>query len=231
MTNRAFLRQVSLFDGLSDKDLRELETVVRERSFRKNEVIFHAQEPGNALFVIKRGRVKISMDDRGGREIILRILEAGDFFGEMSLLDGEPRSATVSSLEPCQALILSRDEFLRFIPRHPGVVLKMLTTLSRRLRKADEKISRLVFADAYEKVASVLIEIVEEKKIPLNIGTEVPLLLTRKELADLAGLSRETLTRVIADFQRAGVVRIEGRRIAIVNPAKLRHEATRSVSV
>ena len=74
-------------------------------------------------------------------------------------------------------------------------------------------------------------EIVEEKKIPLNIGTEVPLLLTRKEVADLAGLSRETLTRVLADFQRAGVVRIEGRHIAIVNPAKLRREATRSVSV
>lgn len=229
--NKPFLRQVSLFSDLSDSDLRELESVFRERSFRKNEVIFHAQEPGNALFVIKRGRVKISMDDRGGREIILRILEAGDFFGEMSLLDGEPRSATVSSLEPCQALILSRDEFLRFIPRHPGVVLKMLTTLSQRLRKADEKISRLVFADAYEKVASVLIEILEERKIPLNIGTEIPISFTRKELAELAGLSRETLTRVLGDFQRAGLVRIEGRSIAIVNPAKLKREATRSVSV
>lgn len=231
MTNRAFLRQVGLFDGLSDRDLRELESVVRERSFRKNEVIFHAQEPGNALFVIKRGRVKISMDDRSGKEIILRILEAGDFFGEMSLLDGEPRSATVSSLEPCQALILSRDQFLQFIPRHPQVVLRMLTTLSRRMRKADEKISRLVFADAYEKVASVLLDIIEERKIPLNIGTEIPLSLTRKDLAELAGLSRETLTRVIADFQRAGLVRIEGRRVSVVNPAKLKHEATRSVTV
>jgi CRP/FNR family cyclic AMP-dependent transcriptional regulator len=231
MTSRAFLRQIGLFDGLSDRDLRELESVVRERSFRKNEVIFHAQEPGNALFVIKRGRVKISMDDRSGKEIILRILETGDFFGEMSLLDGEPRSATVSSLEPCQALILSRDQFLQFIPRHPQVVLKMLTALSRRLRKADEKISRLVFADAYEKVASVLLDIIEERKIPLNIGTEIPLSLTRQDLAELAGLSRETLTRVIADFQRAGLVRIEGRRVSVVNPAKLKREATRSVTV
>ena len=231
MTNRVFLHQVSLFSDLSDMDLRELESVVRERSFRKNEVIFHAQEPGNALFVIKRGRVKISMDDRGGREIILRILEAGDFFGEMSLLDGEPRSATVTSLEPCQALILFREQFLRFIPRHPEVVMKMLTALSRRLRKADEKISRLVFADAYEKVASVLMDIIEERKIPLNVGTEIPNSLTRKELANLAGLSRETLTRVIADFQRAGLVRIEGRRITIVNPTKLKHEATRSISL
>ncbi len=231
MTNRVFLRQVSLFSDLSDKDLRELESAVRERSFRKNEVIFHAQEPGNALFVIKRGRVKVSMDDRNGREVILRIFEAGDFFGEMSLLDGEPRSATVASLEPCQALILLREQFLRFIPRHPEVVMKMLTALSRRMRKADEKISRLVFADAYEKVASVLMDIIEERKIPLNIGTEVPLSLTRQELADIAGLSRETLTRVITDFQRAGLVRIEGRRIAIISPTKLKREATRSISV
>ncbi len=231
MTNRAFLRQVSLFSGLSDKDLRELESVVRERSFRKNEVIFHAQEPGSALFVIKRGRVKISMDDKSGREIILRLFTAGDFFGEMSLLDGEPRSATVSSLEPCQALILYRDQFIEFVTRRPQVVMKMLTALSRRLRKADEKISRLAFADAYEKVASVLMEIIEERKIPLHIGTEIPISLTRKELAEMVGLSRETLTRVIADFQRAGVLRIEGRHIAIVDPQKLRREATRSVSV
>ena len=231
MTNKTFLRQVSLFSGLSDKDLRELESVVRERSFRKNEVIFHAQEPGNALFVIKRGRVKISMDDKSGREIILRVFEGGDFFGEMSLLDGEPRSATVSALEPCQALILYREQFLEFVARRPQVVMKMLTTLSRRLRKADEKISRLAFADAYEKVASVLMEIVEERKIPLHIGTEIPISLTRKELAEMVGLSRETLTRVIADFQRAGVVRIEGHHIAIIDPQKLRREATRSFSV
>lgn len=109
--------------------------------------------------------------------------------------------------------------------------MKMLTALSRRLRKADEKISRLVFADAYEKVASVLMDIVEEKKIPFNIGAEIPLSLTRQELADLVGLSRETLTRVMADFQRAGLVRIEGRRISIVNPAKLKREATRSTSM
>ncbi len=231
MTNRAFLRKVSLLRGLSDDELRKLESAVQERSFGKNEVIFHAKEPGDTLFVIKRGRVKISMNDRNGREIILRILEAGDFFGEMALLDREPRSATVSSLEPCQALILSRDQFLQFIPRHPEVVMKMLTMFSRRLRKADEKIWRLVFADAYEKVASVLMEIIEERKIPLKIGTEIPLSLSRKELADLVGISRETLTRVIAGFQRAGLVRIDGRRIAIINPAKLKREATRSVTL
>lgn len=231
MANKAFLRQVSLLSDLSDNDLQKLETVVRERSFRKNEVIFHAQEPGSALFIIKRGRVKVSMDDRQGREIILRVLEAGDFFGEMSLLDGEPRSATVTALEPCQALVLFREQFLKFISNHPEVVMKMLTTLSRRLRKADEKISRLVFADAYEKVASALMDIVEEKKIALNIGAEIPLSLTRKELADMVGISRETLTRVLADFQRAGLVRVERRRFAIVDPGRLKREATRSLSV
>ncbi len=231
MTSKTFLREVSLFEGLSDAELRKLESVVEEHSFRKNEVIFHAQDRGTTLFIIKRGRVKVSKADRRGKEIILGILEPGDFFGEMSLLDSEPRSATVSSLEPCQALIVSREQFLQFIPRHPELVMKILTTLILRLRKADEKISRLVFADAYEKVASVLMELIEERKVPLDVGTEVPLSFTRKELADLVGLSRETLTRVIAGFQRAGLVRIERRHIVIINPARLKREASRSFSL
>lgn len=231
MINRAFLRQVGIFSDLSDKELQEIESLVRERSFRKNEVVFHAEEPGSALFVIKQGSVKVSMDDRHGREVILRILKAGDFFGEMSLLDGEARSATVTALEPCQALIIFRDQFLKFMPRYPKMVMKMLMALSQRMRKANEKISRLVFADAYEKVASVLMDIVEERKIPLNVGAEIPLSLTRKELAELVGISRETLTRVMTEFQRAGLLRIERRRIVIIDPARLRREATRSVSV
>ncbi|MBI4526034.1 MAG: Crp/Fnr family transcriptional regulator [Deltaproteobacteria bacterium] len=230
MTNRTFLRDVTLFSDLSDSELRKLESFLEQRSFPKSQIIFHAHERGNSLFIIKRGRVKISMNDRNGREIILGILKAGDFFGEMALLDSEPRSATVSSLEPCQALVLSREQFLQFIPRHPEVVMKMLTTFSQRLRKADEKISRLVFADAYEKVASVLVEITEERKIPLNVGAEIVLSLSRKELADLVGLSRETLTRVIAAFQKAGLVRIDGRRIGIISPTRLKREATRSMS-
>ena len=231
MNKEAFLRQVSLFSDLSDEEIRELETVVQERSFRKNEVIFHVQDLGSALFVIKKGSVKVSMEDRHGKELILRILEEGEFFGEMSLLDGDYRSATVTALEPCQAMVLFRDEFLKFIPRHPKVVMKILTTLSLRLRKANEKIRRLVFADAYEKVASILLDLLEERKIPLSAGAEIPLSLTRKELADLVGISRETLTRILADFQKAGLVRIERRRIAIIHPDKLKREAAGSFSV
>lgn len=223
-----FFRQVSLFSDLSDEELQELESIVQGRTFRKNEVIFHAQEPGSALFLIKRGSVKVSMEDRHGKEVILRILDEGDFFGEMSLLDGEHRSATITALEPCQALVIFRDQFMKFIPKHPKVVMKMLTTVSRRLRQANEKIKRLVFADAYEKVASILLDMVEDRQIPLDVGTEIPLSLTRKELADLVGLSRETLTRVLADFQRAGLVRLERRCIAVISPAKLKREAKSS---
>lgn len=225
MSNLSSLRQVSLFGELSEEDLEELESIIQERFFRKNEVIFRAQEPGSTLFVLKRGSVKVSAEDQRGKEVILRILKDGDFFGEMSLLDGQHRSATVTALEPCQALVLFRDQFLEFIPKHPNVVMKMLTTISRRLRQSNEKIKRLVFADAYEKVASILIDMSEERQIPLAAGAEIPLSLTRKELADLVGLSRETLTRVLSDFQRAGLVRLERRRIAVINPARVRREA------
>lgn len=231
MTHLALLRKVTLFADLSDAELRKVESMARKRSFRKHEVIFHSQEPGSALFILMHGRVKVTINDRYGREITLRILAAGDFFGEMSLLDGEYRSATVTAVEPCQALVIFRDRFWEFIPRHPTVVMKMLTMLSRRLRKANEKIGRLAFADASEKVAAVLMDMAEERKLRLDVGTDIPLSLTRQELANLAGISRETFTRVMASFQREGLVRVERRRIVVMDPARLRREATRSVGV
>jgi CRP/FNR family transcriptional regulator, cyclic AMP receptor protein len=229
MTNKTFLRKVTLFTDLSEVELRALESEVKERAFRKNEVIFHEDDPGRALFILKKGRVKVGRENKRGREVILRILEPGDFFGEMSLLDEEPRSATVTALDGCQVLILFREAFVAFVSKHPRAVLRMLTVLSQRLRKANEKISRLVFTDAYEKVASVLMDVIKESKIPLEIGAEVPLRLSRKELADLAGLSRETFSRIMARFERAGLLRVNGRQLSVVDPARIMREAMRQM--
>ena len=117
---------------------------------------------------------------------------------------------------------------MSFIEKHPAVLLGMLGALSARLSRAEQRISRLVFADAYEKVASLLTEALEETKTSLDAGAEVALPLSHKELASLAGVSRETFTRIMNGFQKAGVIRIKSRRIAIINPARLKREATRS---
>ncbi len=117
---------------------------------------------------------------------------------------------------------------MSFIENHPGVLLGILAALSARLSKAEQRISRLVFADAYEKVAGLLTDALDETKTSVDAGVEIALPLSRKELASLVGVSRETFTRIMSGFQKAGVIRVKSRCVAIMNPARLKREATKS---
>jgi len=219
-----FLRKVSLFSELPEEELRQLASVVREQHYRKNTTLFHIDDPGNALFILKSGMMKITIEDQNGREIILRMVYPTEFFGEMALLDDMPRSATVTTQEPCEALIIYRPHFLELIDKSPRILLNMTAVLSRRLRKMNELIRSLVFFDVYGKVARVLLTLVAEKGRVTAQGTVIDLRLTQQELAELAGMSRETMTRTLRDFQQAGVVRIESGIITILELDMLQRE-------
>ena len=219
-----FLRKVSLFSELLEEELRQLASVVREQHYRKNTTLFHIDDPGNALFILKSGMMKITIEDQNGREIILRMVYPTEFFGEMALLDDMPRSATVTTQEPCEALIIYRQHFLELIDKSPRILLNMTAVLSRRLRKMNELIRSLVFFDVYGKVARVLLTLVAEKGRVTAQGTVIDLRLTQQELAELAGMSRETMTRTLRDFQQAGVVRIESGIITILALDMLQRE-------
>ena len=219
-----FLRKVPLFSELTEEELRQLAGVVREQHYRKNVTLFHIEDPGNALFILKSGLMKITIEDQNGREIILRMVYPTDFFGEMALLDGMPRSATVTTQEPSEALIIYRQHFLGLIDQAPRILLNMTAVLSRRLRKMNELIRSLVFFDVYGKVARVLLTLAGEKGRATAQGTVIDLRLTQQELAELAGMSRETMTRTLRDFQQAGVVRIESGIITILEIDMLQRE-------
>lgn len=219
-----FLRKVPLFSELTEEQLQQLAEVVREHHYKKNVTIFHIDDPGNALFILRSGLVKITIEDQGGREIILRMLYPTDFFGEMALLDGLPRSATVSTQEPTDALIIYRDQFLALAEKSPQILMNMTAVLSRRLRKMNELIRSLAFYDVYGKVARVLLNLAAEKGRATEEGTVIDLRLTQQELAELAGMSRETMTRTLRDFQQAGCVRIESGIITILNDDMLLRE-------
>jgi CRP/FNR family cyclic AMP-dependent transcriptional regulator len=219
-----FLRKVSLFSELPEEELRQLASVVREQHYRKNTTLIHIDDPGNALFILKSGVMKITIEDQNGREIILRMVYPTEFFGEMALLDDMPRSATVTTQEPCEALIIYRQHFLELIDKSPRILLNMTAVLSRRLRKMNELIRSLVFFDVYGKVARVLLTLVAEKGRVTAQGTVIDLRLTQQELAELAGMSRETMTRTLRDFQQAGVVRIESGIITILELDMLQRE-------
>ncbi|MBI3599449.1 MAG: Crp/Fnr family transcriptional regulator [Nitrospinae bacterium] len=218
------LKKITFFTDLSDKEIEQIAALIRYQRYRKQEVIFHADDPGSSLFVLKSGTVKISITDRKGGEVILKLLNSGDFFGEMALLDGQHRSATVTALEDTEAIIMERESFLNLIDRHPRLLLKICLNICRRLRQTDEKIKNLIFADAYGKVAQTLCKLVEERGEQVADGILLKVPLSREELAHMAGVTRQTLSMVLGDYQRAGVLRKDKHRILIIDEVRLRRE-------
>ena len=224
MINTHFLKKISLFSELQNEDIEKIAEISSEKTHKKNEVIFHENDPGSVLFILKSGAVKISVCDRNGKEDILKIIYPGEYFGDMSLLDGKHRSATVTAMEKSVSLIVQREQFLSLINKHPNLVMNMLATMSRRLRKTDEKIASLRFADAYGKVAKVILDLAEEHGTRADGKIVVDLNLDRQAFADHAGTTRETATRILNEFQKSGCILMNKRKITVLNESVLRRE-------
>lgn len=203
--NIEFLKKVSIFSSLEETELKNISSIAVERSYKKDQVIFHQGDEGNVLFLLKSGLVKIFLVDKNFKEVILRIVDKNDLFGEMSLLDGKFRSATVTAIEDSKALLISREDLIRLIKQHPTIVLNMVVTLARQLRQTTDKITSLAFFDAYGKVAQVLLDLIPKigKNNDGNIILDLPF--SRQEMSELAGISRETLTRTLREFSDKGV--------------------------
>jgi len=224
MTYVDFLKKVPLFSELDDGELQQLAAVVREHHYKKHTTIVHVDDPGNALYILKSGLVKVTIEDQHGYEMILRILYPTDFFGDMSLLDGMPRSATVTTQEFSDVMTISRDHFLNIIEKSPKTLLKMTVVVSQRLRKANELIHSLAFFDVYGKVARTLLNLAQERGRVTEQGTVIDMRLTQQELAELAGMTRETMARTLREFQQAGCIRVESGVISILALDMLRRE-------
>ena len=187
-------------------------------------MIFDQGDPGNSLIVIKSGLVKISLVDSNNHEFIIKTFSANDFFGEMSLLDGGSRSATATAVEDTQALIIFRENFVNLIQKTPSMTLGMLKELSSRLRTTTENISNLTFFDAYGKVARCLLDLADQVGKKVDDGVAIQLTLSRQELANMSGLSRETFARILKEFQVRGCLRVQGKKIIILNEKVMRRE-------
>jgi CRP/FNR family transcriptional regulator/CRP/FNR family cyclic AMP-dependent transcriptional regulator len=216
---RTFLQGVALFVGLSAAEHDELAGICRERTFPKGHTILYGDDPGTNLFIIAKGTVKIVINADDGREHILGLLGETDFFGEMSLLDGEPRSASAVAREASTVLSISRDEFQAVLRRNPDISVKILTTICQRLRHTDRHLEALAFLSAPGRVARVLLDLGKDQGEKGPQGTVIHTRMTRQELASIAGTTRETLTRVLMEFQDDGLLDIDKDTVI------LRHEA------
>ena len=209
------LRGVYIFRDLPDADLGEVARRLVPRATQKDEVIVAQQQPGDSLYLIASGKVKVSLSGEKGREMILSVLGPGEFFGEMSLLDGEPRSATVTAQSPAQLYILSREAFVDYLRRSPQAGLNILAEMSRRLRRADEIIGNLALLDVYGRVAHILLEMAKKEGIQREDGVLIDNRPTQQDLAAMLGTSRETVSRALNDFARRGYLSMTGRRILL----------------
>ena len=218
------LKNIPIFSSLSKTHLEELSEIMLEKTYRKNQVIFDQGDPGSSLIVIKSGLVKISLVDSNNHEFIIKTFSLNDFFGEMSLLDGGSRSATATAVEDTQALIIFRENFISLIQKTPSMALGMLTELSNRLRTTTENISNLTFFDAYGKVAQCLLSLAEKLGEREEDGVSIQLTLSRQELANMSGLSRETFARILKEFQVRGCLKVQGKKIIILDEKVMRRE-------
>jgi len=210
------LRRVSIFAHLGAAELTGLERLVEQREVPADGLVVGEDEPGDALYVVARGRVKVVLYGESGREIILRVFRRpGDFFGEMSLLDGEPRSASVIAIEPSTLLVLSREAFGEHLRRSSGTALAVMAELSRRLREADGVIGNLALLDVYGRLARKLRQLAKSDGEESAEGVVVRDMPTQQELAGLIGTSRETVSRAFAELARRGLVRLAGRRLVM----------------
>jgi len=209
------LRQVTIFRDLPSEVLGDLATRVHPRIAEAGSVIVSAEEPGDSLFVIGRGKVKVVLYGETGREIILSILRAGDFFGEMSLLDRQPRSANVVAVESSELLGLDREAFQTHLTSHPSTAMAILAEMSRRLRHADEVIGNLALLDVYARVARIIRDLAQKQGEPADGGLLIKERPTQQEIAGLIGTSRETVSRALNDFTRRGLLEMQGEKILV----------------
>lgn len=213
--NPQVLKTVPLFSSLTDEQLRLLSPFVQLRSYPRSTFILRAGEETDALYVILSGRVKVLIPDEEGHEVILTMMGPHEFFGEMGLLDDQPRSASVETLEQCDMLRFSKAGFMNCLKDNFELAMLVIRNLVRRLRDADRKIESLALIDVYGRVARLIIDLSEEIDGQWIVTRAPP----KQEIAHMIGASREMVSRVVKDLQQKGLIRTEKRKIFILDPA------------
>ena len=219
------LRQAPLFSSLDDEAAASLRSSMSETRIGRGDVLFHEGDSGDRLYVVTDGKIKLGRTSADGRENLLAILGPGQMFGELSLFDPGPRSATATAVTPCTLMSLGHDELLRWLEDQPGVARALLHQLAARLRKTSDVVADLVFSDVPGRVAKALLDLSRRFGRTADDGIHVHHDLTQEELAQLVGASRETVNKALADFAMRGWLRLEPRSVVLIEVERLRKRA------
>lgn len=220
------LSQVPLFSDLTEDEINILSDLTRIRKYDKNETIIHKLDEGDAFFSLVSGRVKVVLNDDEGKEFIVEIMGEKDFFGELALLDGEPRSASVVAMEPTEAVVIRRQDFLDTLEANPKLSRKIIKELVKRLRRTNEHIESLAFLDVCGRLARVLLDMGKETGSESEGGLEVSITHNRTELANLVGTTRETLTRALKTLETMKYIKVRKNGFLLTNIDGLKNRMT-----
>src|SRR5919198_3427993 len=215
------LSRVPLFSELSPGDLDRISRVAVPRSFPAGVRVFHEGDRSDACYLVRSGDLRVTREHPDGRAIALATLGPGDIFGELAMLDGQARSASVETLSDCSLLALGAADFRRLLGEHSQISVKLVAALTRRLRETNERVARQSFQTVPSRVAGVLTQLIAEETAPEG-RTGVTIRMTQADLAQLAGTSRESVSRFLATLERAGVVSVGRGRVTVLEPRRLR---------
>jgi CRP-like cAMP-binding protein len=216
------LERVPFLAALTDGDRRALAASAKRRRFGRAQAIFHKDDPGESLFIIEEGSVRIYLPSPQGADLTLAVLGPGDFFGDMALLDGGARSASATALEETNTLTLDRADFTAVLQSRPESAMAVLAAVAQRLREADEMAGDLAFLDVGGRVAKKLLELAASHGVARPEGTLLDLSLTQEGLANMVGVTRESVNRHLSALRRRGVIASKGRRFVIRDEQALR---------
>lgn len=217
-----FLKKVPLFTDLTKEDLKLIDALITDKNYRKGEIIFMEEEPGEALFVIRSGRVKISKTSPDGREQILHILRGGSVFAEVVLFDGGNYPASAETLEDSLIGMLRNKDMENMLKEHSSIAIKMLRLMSIRLRRAQNLIKDLALQDSYGRLAGLLLRFARRQGIKTEKGIVIELTVTRQDLASMVGTTRETVARILSRFKKEGALELSKNQIIIISEEKLK---------
>ncbi len=226
MVFESILAQVPLFSHLPDEGLDELGGKLQRRRFEREQIIFHKNDPGSTLYIIISGKVKIVLPSAEGEAVLVALLSTGDFFGELSLFDGEPRSATSIASEPTDILTLDQEDLFEYLRGNPNAAEEIFSELSLRLRRTDELLSDAAFCNLSTRLSKRILDLAERYGQPNEEGnTRINMRLRQQDLADMVGATRESVNKMLKTYKLKNLLSIKRGYITILDEGALRLRA------
>lgn len=216
-----YLKGIKLFSDLPDEEIRRMDAITQMVSVKSKEMIYLPGDPGDRIFLLKEGRVKISRLTEDGKELALDILGSGEVFGELEVLEGLPRDTMAEVLEDAAICVIKRSDFDTFIKSRPDLSIKLTKLIGFRLKRIERRIEDLVFRDVPSRLAHLLLDLARETGVKERRGIRLQVKLTHQEIANLIGSTRETVSAILGDFKRRGLIDQQKREMIILNEKDL----------